>query len=193
MRLALLGVAMLAGILTAACDSAPSDATNATPSATLASAATPDMSPTVARTAPSTFPPTVPPTVPASTATRSTPPAAPPGQVECSTLEESWRSAGLVRLTISPSAPRPGDRVTVTGSGIRAPGLWDLNVSDLDEVEIKVGSVDVGEDRLINGTFVMPSLGAIYSGNPFGRCIAVTIRGATDSGQRFISQMFPRP
>ncbi len=81
----------------------------------------------------------------------------------------------------------------MTGSGIRAPGLWDVNVSDLDEVEIKVGSVDVGEDLLISGTFVMPSLEAIYSGNPVGRCIVVTIREATDSGQRFISRMFLRP
>ena len=56
-----------------------------------------------------------------------------------------------------------------------------------------VGSVDVGADRVINATFVMPVLQPTYSGNGVGPCLAVTIPSATDRGERFVSPLFAKP
>jgi len=66
-------------------------------------------------------------------------------------------------------------------------------VSDLEEIEVRVGEVESGGDRLINATFVMPALDAQYAGNPVGQCLAVTVVGASERGERFISPLFPRP
>ena len=144
-------------------------------------------------TATATVPPIAPsPTLPAATSS-ATPRSTSTGTIACSVLEERWRTDGLVRLSITPTAPKPGDQVTVRGTGVHAAGRYDLNISDLDEVEIKVGEIVVGGDLGINGTFVMPTLQERYSGNGVGPCLAVTIRGATAQNQRFISPMFARP
>ncbi len=108
-------------------------------------------------------------------------------------LESYYRSRGLVQLTITPTAPRSGDRVTVTGARITEPGRYAVAVSDLEEIEVKVAEVDVSSDRLIMATFVMPTLEEKYSGNPVGPCLAVTVLAATQRGERFISPLFHRP
>ena len=115
------------------------------------------------------------------------------GPQVCREAEGNWRSQGLVQLTISPAAPRAGDRVTVTGSGLRAAGVYLIQVSDLEEITLTIDEVRVAEDRNVNATFVMPALGAEHNGKKIGPCLSVTIPRASATDARFVAPLFVHP
>ena len=81
-------------------------------------------------------------------------------QDHCTAATRLWSKRPGFALTLSPSDPKPGDTVHVTGRGI-APGSYTITIGppfDSGVVPIGTANVDIGN---LDTTFVQPQLSGL--------------------------------